>query len=502
MSGYFKRHLHDYWSEAAGLAFFFTWVFCTLFGCGLVTTPFIHWGLEYIWEIAGLAEAVVALIGLGIIHRVKEHLRSLGTAAMLFAVAGNLAIWFGYFDHAYFWAMRAIGGTCCGIAFVCFAVIWGSRLCSYDEATIEFIVPFSFALAFAFYCILLLTKVSSIPVLVMDCAFPVLSFYFMRRLGKPDLDEEPMASRKRERAELKDYLSLLVLVGFLWFQIAYFRVISTPDELGNRYWHFLVPFFCSCVIATLLFVFCIKVSRYLNFTLMFRWSLPLSLLSYAILFIGYQNPVIRTLAYTVNFIGMFGVQFGCWMAAPKYLRRTKESSPVFFLGLAVAQGIGIYAGCKISMFLQQNMSIVTFMTVSLFMMAVIVLVAMLVGFNPRWLFNRDPGLRAETKLRPVHAADVADAYKTSSPAASDAGDNLEELFEEQALDLKEAFGLTERETEVATLLLAGRSRPYIRDELIVSLNTVHAHARSILAKCNVHSQQELMDLARSRAKSR
>ena len=62
MSGYFKRHLHDYWSEAAGLAFFFTWVFCTLFGCGLVTTPFIHWGLEYIWEIAGLAEAVAALI--------------------------------------------------------------------------------------------------------------------------------------------------------------------------------------------------------------------------------------------------------------------------------------------------------------------------------------------------------------------------------------------------------------------------------------------------------
>ena len=32
------------------------------------------------------------------------------------------------------------------------------------------------------------------------------------------------------------------------------------------------------------------------------------------------------------------------------------------------------------------------------------------------------------------------------------------------------------------------------DELGISLNTVHAHARSILAKCGVHSQRELIDL--------
>ena len=46
-------------------------------------------------------------------------------------------------------------------------------------------------------------------------------------------------------------------------------------------------------------------------------------------------------------------------------------------------------------------------------------------------------------------------------------------------------------------LIAGRSRPYIRDELVISLNTVHAHARNIFSKCNVHSQQELIDLAQS-----
>ena len=33
-----------------------------------------------------------------------------------------------------------------------------------------------------------------------------------------------------------------------------------------------------------------------------------------------------------------------------------------------------------------------------------------------------------------------------------------------------------------------------RDELIISLNTVHSHASSIYAKCGVHSQREFMDL--------
>ena len=56
------------------------------------------------------------------------------------------------------------------------------------------------------------------------------------------------------------------------------------------------------------------------------------------------------------------------------------------------------------------------------------------------------------------------------------------------------YGLSSRETEVAALLLAGRSRPYIRDELVISLNTVHSHVSNIYAKCGVHSQREFMDL--------
>ena len=79
-------------------------------------------------------------------------------------------------------------------------------------------------------------------------------------------------------------------------------------------------------------------------------------------------------------------------------------------------------------------------------------------------------------------------------------DDISALFAQQAEELRATYGLSNRETEVAELLLAGRSRPYIRDELIISLNTVHAHARNIYAKCGVHSQQEFMDLLRPAGK--
>ena len=98
----------------------------------------------------------------------------------------------------------------------------------------------------------------------------------------------------------------------------------------------------------------------------------------------------------------------------------------------------------------------------------------------------------------------ATAAKDSDGALGEAFSRLSDeemlslLIRNKARALKQEFGLTARETEIAELLLAGRSRPYIRDELMISLNTVHTHASNIFSKCGVHSQQELIDLARGK----
>lgn len=55
-------------------------------------------------------------------------------------------------------------------------------------------------------------------------------------------------------------------------------------------------------------------------------------------------------------------------------------------------------------------------------------------------------------------------------------------------------GLTSRELEICLLLAQGRSRPYIREKLVISKSTVDTHARHAYAKLGIHSNQELIDL--------
>lgn len=55
-------------------------------------------------------------------------------------------------------------------------------------------------------------------------------------------------------------------------------------------------------------------------------------------------------------------------------------------------------------------------------------------------------------------------------------------------------GLSARETEILQYLARGRSQPYIRDELVLSKNTVATHVKHIYQKLEVHSRQELLDL--------
>ena len=57
-----------------------------------------------------------------------------------------------------------------------------------------------------------------------------------------------------------------------------------------------------------------------------------------------------------------------------------------------------------------------------------------------------------------------------------------------------ASRLSARETQIFKLLAAGRSAPFIRDELGISLNTVHVHIRHIYDKLGVRSRQDLLDL--------
>ena len=65
---------------------------------------------------------------------------------------------------------------------------------------------------------------------------------------------------------------------------------------------------------------------------------------------------------------------------------------------------------------------------------------------------------------------------------------------ETCSELRNEFGLSEREQEVLGLLAQGRSIPYIVKLLGVSTSTAKTHARHIYQKLGIHTKQELLDL--------
>ncbi len=70
----------------------------------------------------------------------------------------------------------------------------------------------------------------------------------------------------------------------------------------------------------------------------------------------------------------------------------------------------------------------------------------------------------------------------------------ESAFAATCRQLAAANGLSAREEGVLGYLAKGRSQPYIREELLLSKNTVATHVKHIYQKLDVHSRQELLDL--------
>lgn len=496
----FRQRIKSYRNQNIGFACFLAWNYISLYGCGIAAGGYIRCALEHFWLVAGLAEALIAGACLLLVTKRGISIsKTWGIAAAVCAVLGNIGIWVSYFDTDLFWPGFVVGGALCGLGVALMTIVWGQRLTTKNEAKIEFDVLISFVIAFALYCLTIPIKLWGVADLLIASALAILSMVLAFHQskepiltgadGKPieaPVQEEPAPCRlssAQAKSEIRESISIFLVVTLLWFQIALFRVLATPPEPGDRYTHFLIPFSIAFAVTIILFAFLLRGSRYLNFTLIFRWTLPFLLLELGLLYSNYDNFTVRIAAFTVNYIGMFGMQISYWIAMPKYLRRSKGSAPLLFLGLAISEGAGIFLGSSTGLTLTNIFGDAILPSVSIFTMVGVTSIALLAGFNPSWMFNR----AARSEATEIKAPCTMPSVEHVDP--------LDSLFHQEAVLFADTYGLTERETEVAALLLAGRNRPYIRDELIISLNTVHAHARNIFAKCGVHSQQEFIDLA-------
>lgn len=593
--------------RSVGLGCYLAWVYCSLFSCGLVPVVIRLCSIERSWVYSGIGEAVAAIVVIIVYALLREKgrgdaaQRMIGVLGAGCACIGSVLIWVSHLDLSWYAALTVAGGLCCGAGLSLLGILWGSRFSYCDEEHIESTVPLSFVISFVVYFVLLAVKGPLF--MVVDAVLPVVSAWivFRPRCGRSVSADGEAAGKLAHtgmRRQFSHLVSLFVLYFLIWFQIALFRVASSPMTYGGRFIHYLVPFSIAAVLAIVAFLTCMRQTRFLNFTFLYRWSVPLMIIGCGLLLIDLGIPEQHSVAYAVNFIAMFGVQMCVWVVAPKYVRRIGVSPFVLFGGLFAAEGLGISLALTLSLPLF-DASAPALANLTLIATGAVALAAMLVGFNPRWLFLSDAvrrftdaefamsiprstcsacvspcsdagaagngvagaasagaaGSGTDAPVAPVNAiadgvlavggpsamggvaiganasgaganasggvtagANAAGSGVEYGVAASDgmpfgfasspvpgsvassgsavslsAGEELASIFEKTAEELQLRYGLTERETQIAALLLSGRSRPFIRDELVISLNTVHAHARNIYSKCGVHSQQEFMD---------
>ncbi|MCX7790547.1 MAG: response regulator transcription factor [Chloroflexaceae bacterium] len=96
--------------------------------------------------------------------------------------------------------------------------------------------------------------------------------------------------------------------------------------------------------------------------------------------------------------------------------------------------------------------------------------------------------RGEAAITPAIAARLLAAFRAAAPPLASASGPAPHPVRSGATDDPDA--LTAREQEILALIAAGRSDKEIAAELVISLYTVKAHVRAILAKLHVTSRRE------------
>lgn len=93
------------------------------------------------------------------------------------------------------------------------------------------------------------------------------------------------------------------------------------------------------------------------------------------------------------------------------------------------------------------------------------------------------------------AQDTRRVYSWESELASPDDTESRNTARQSSLGpIAQAHGLTEREREVVSMLMSGRSIPAAAERMGVSPNTVRFHCKNVYVKLGVHSRQELIEL--------
>lgn len=388
-------------------------------------------------------------------------------------------------------------GTGCGPALL--ILLWTALFSKLDMGIVETVVPASFVATLV--CALVIPALApaiGMPLLVL---LPLLSGLLFV-LSRHSFQEGHIASTESgvagtpEPISLRAFARMLVLVVIIYILACLSAaVVAVPLSPSTE---------ASTTMAGMLFAIALSVAivlfaRRVNITALYRWiTVP-----FVVALIAAPVPSIEaaTLSRVLMNVVFTGIEIIIVLYVAKLAQITQRPA-AFFIGWGECAGYtGVLFGCLLQEpFAAQLTTSAESLFACLVILGAFCLASLLVPQDERALTAvraHAPGLEAvgikNTPNARKNGASSDSSGKSPASVASSYGAEMDAILAHRTA-VAQRFGLSARETEIFLLLAQGRSRPYIRDSLYLSKNTVATHIRHIYEKLGVHSQQELIDL--------
>lgn len=480
----------------AAFAIIYAWEYLAFFSSALTrnsleTSPCLP---EHCWAAAGIATAVCAAL-LFAAHRKKPLRVAKGLYYCAAGVMGacSLAIW----------ALYTFVGTPGALPYLFAALIGAAlpltflyRIEHFPDLDASFLGTFFGAASLGALLLYLVFILLPSICAVAFCAVAPLAFMLAiaRQPALPQArrPESAAAEAQPVKPQLLNGASVFVLV--VWLNFAFFRIIAAPWDFQMQAWYYPSVFVTTLGVTGAMLLLIRKTAARLHQNRQAQLAIVAFAVSYLILYVRYYNPLLATVAFSFCFacvIALEALAWGFWSQAVQHGNRFATEPLLVYLA---AKGIGVSAG----VLLGEQACLITDGIIPASAPILFLIVLFACGASLRTedfdkLFSNGwksaPLQGYETDFGPIAIA------SETAPSPEGPAPTLETGAEAATEHLARSYSLTPREADVAKLLLMGRSRPFIKDALFISMGTVNSHISSIYRKTGVSSQQAFISLA-------
>ncbi len=473
-----------------GIGFVWAWLYCVYGTPILFDTTGVSINADSSWIVSAATVIVAFFVGGFAFQRKRVGPRS--PLPILAPLALSLGTLLSLLGPSMGEVAVVGGGVLTGVGYALTNILWAMALASVDVEELEAAIPLSTFVTL--FCSLIIPALQTEVAAAVSAALPLISGALLVVCFRKDyaasawgatsgtqLSCTSTCGRQNESGcwHNGDWMSYLLKVSTLLLVIYLVIGWEAANFSSNNAFKVmsydlasLVSNFAAVLFAILLVLF----SKRVSFSGLFRWVMPFLIASLALfLFPGsvahFGTSVINSTCDT-----LIGVLLFLFVLS---LAKTHGASAALCIGLANGfVQVGVLAGNLLGRFSAEAAMPFDLHSAGLVLIAAVALAMIAIP-------QKDP------------AADDSPSIGSSLTANS-----VDEALARACLRIQERYGLSDRETEIAVLLAKGRTRPYIREQLFISTNTVATHIKHIYGKLDIHSKEELIDMVNSEASAK